>query len=119
MSSANADVLHRWFEELWNQGNIEIIERLASPDAIGHGQIEQDGQINMVGKSKAIELMVVGNTFSFEEAKEMGIINDIYEREGFMHWILATLEAKTADIAKLLPPSAWFFAHSLSDDCLS
>ena len=47
MSSANADVLHRWFEELWNQGNIEIIERLASPDAIGHGQIEQDGQINM------------------------------------------------------------------------
>ena len=37
MSSANADVLHRWFAELWNQGNIEIIERLASPDAIGHG----------------------------------------------------------------------------------
>ena len=41
MSSANANVLHRWFEELWNQGNIEIIEKLASPDAIGHGQIEQ------------------------------------------------------------------------------
>jgi len=37
----------------------------------------------MVGKSKAIELMVTGNTFTFEEAKEMGIINDIYERENF------------------------------------
>jgi enoyl-CoA hydratase/carnithine racemase len=38
----------------------------------------------LVGKSKAIELMVTGNTFSFEEAKEMGIINDVFEREGFM-----------------------------------
>ena len=38
----------------------------------------------MVGKSKAIELMVTGNTFSFEEAKEMGIINDIFERDDFM-----------------------------------
>ena len=37
----------------------------------------------LVGKSKAIELMVTGNTFSFEEAKEMGIINDIFERETF------------------------------------
>src|SRR3989449_7571870 len=31
----------------------------------------------LVGKSRAIELMVTGNTFSFEEAKELGIINDI------------------------------------------
>jgi len=38
----------------------------------------------IVGKSKAIELMVTGNTFSFEEAKELGIVNDIYERENFM-----------------------------------
>src|SRR5215470_5967169 len=28
----------------------------------------------IVGKSKAIELMVTGNTFTFEEAKEMGIL---------------------------------------------
>src|SRR6201995_2626452 len=38
----------------------------------------------MVGKSKAIELMVTGNTFSFEEAQELGIVNDIFERDGFM-----------------------------------
>src|SRR6201984_3077718 len=42
----------------------------------------------LVGKSKAIELMVTGNTYSFEEALEMGIINDIYEREGFIENIM-------------------------------
>jgi len=42
----------------------------------------------MVGKSKAIELMVTGNTFSFEEAKELGIINDIYQRDNFMENIM-------------------------------
>jgi enoyl-CoA hydratase len=38
----------------------------------------------LVGKSKAIELIATGNTFSFEEAKELGIVNDVFEREGFM-----------------------------------
>jgi enoyl-CoA hydratase len=42
----------------------------------------------IVGKSKAIELMVTGNTFSFEEAKELGIINDIFDRDDFMENIL-------------------------------
>src|SRR6476659_1651960 len=42
----------------------------------------------MIGKSKAIELMVTGNTFSFEEALEAGIINDIYDRDNFMENIM-------------------------------
>ena len=42
----------------------------------------------LVGKSKAIELMVTGNTYSFEEALELGIINDIYSRENFMTEIM-------------------------------
>src|SRR3954466_12704428 len=42
----------------------------------------------LIGKSKAIELMVTGSTFTFEEAKEMGIINDIFERENFMENVL-------------------------------
>src|SRR5947209_8492144 len=42
----------------------------------------------LVGKSKAIELMVTGNTFSFEEAKDFGILNDIFERDGFMENIM-------------------------------
>jgi len=32
-----------------------------------------------VGKSKAIELMVTGNTFSFEEALEMGLVNQVID----------------------------------------
>ncbi len=42
----------------------------------------------IVGKSRAIELMVTGNTFSFEEAKELGIVNDIFERDNFMENIM-------------------------------
>jgi enoyl-CoA hydratase/carnithine racemase len=42
----------------------------------------------LVGKSKAIEFMVTGNTFSFEEAKNFGIVNDIFERDGFMEKIM-------------------------------
>jgi enoyl-CoA hydratase/carnithine racemase len=42
----------------------------------------------LVGKSKAIELMVTGNTYTFEEALEYGVINDIYDRENFMENIM-------------------------------
>jgi enoyl-CoA hydratase/carnithine racemase len=33
----------------------------------------------LVGKSRAIELMAMGRTFSFEQALEWGIISDIFE----------------------------------------
>jgi enoyl-CoA hydratase len=33
----------------------------------------------LVGKTRAIELMVTGRTFDYEEAKELGIVNDIYD----------------------------------------
>src|SRR5436853_6081764 len=42
----------------------------------------------LVGKSRGLELMVTGKTLTFEEAKEMGIINDIFERENFMENVL-------------------------------
>ena len=35
--------------------------------------------LRIVGKSKAIELMVTGRTFSFEEGQELGLVNEIYE----------------------------------------
>ncbi len=38
----------------------------------------------IVGKSKAIELMVTGKTFSFEDAKHLGLVNEIFEGENFM-----------------------------------
>lgn len=36
----------------------------------------------LVGKSRAMELMCTGRTFSFEQAYEWGMINDIYEGDG-------------------------------------
>ena len=36
----------------------------------------------LVGKAKAIELMVTGETFGFEKAAELGIVNAIYAGDG-------------------------------------
>src|ERR1700738_3411225 len=37
----------------------------------------------VIGRAKSLELMATGQTFSFEEALEMGLINYIYDRETF------------------------------------
>jgi enoyl-CoA hydratase len=37
----------------------------------------------LLGKSKAIELMVRGDNFSFEDAHALGLVNEIYESTGF------------------------------------
>ena len=44
----------------------------------------------LVGKSRAIELMAMGRTFSFEQALEWGIVNDVFEgdAESFRDQIL-------------------------------
>ena len=47
----------------------------------GTGGIQRLSRI--VGKSKAMELMVTGKTFSFQEAKQLGLVNDIFEHENF------------------------------------
>jgi enoyl-CoA hydratase/carnithine racemase len=41
-----------------------------------------------LGKSKAIELMVTGRTFSFDEAKQLGLVNDVFESENFMDRVM-------------------------------
>jgi enoyl-CoA hydratase len=38
----------------------------------------------ILGKSKAIELMVMGKTFSFDEAKDLGLVNEVFEGASFM-----------------------------------
>src|SRR5271167_4469218 len=43
----------------------------------------------MVGKSRAIELMCTGRTFSFEEAEELGLVNQILGRDNFWEEVLA------------------------------
>src|SRR3984893_13126885 len=40
----------------------------------------------LVGKSKAIELMIVGNTFSFEEAAEVGLVNQVIDATAEEWW---------------------------------
>ncbi|HEX9703872.1 MAG TPA: enoyl-CoA hydratase/isomerase family protein [Gemmatimonadales bacterium] len=42
----------------------------------------------IVGKSLAIELMVKGETFSFERAKELGLVNEIFPADSFWAQVL-------------------------------
>ena len=46
----------------------------------------------IVGKSQAIEMMVKGETFSFDRAKEIGLINEIFPADAF--WEQVVLYAK-------------------------
>jgi enoyl-CoA hydratase/carnithine racemase len=55
----------------------------------------------LVGKSKAIELMITGRTFDFEEAKALGIVNDVWESESADAFMARVLEYA----GKFAPPN--------------
>ena len=42
----------------------------------------------LIGKSRAIELMATGRTFSFEEAEEVGLVNQVLDRDGFFEQVI-------------------------------
>lgn len=42
----------------------------------------------IVGRSKAIELMATGETFSMEKAVELGVVNHIFEGDNFMEQVM-------------------------------
>ncbi len=42
----------------------------------------------LIGKSKSIEFMVTGETFSFEKAEEMGLVNHVFDKEGYWEQVL-------------------------------
>jgi steroid delta-isomerase-like uncharacterized protein len=42
--SESARVLHRWFEEVWNQGREEAIDELFAADGIAHGLLDESGE---------------------------------------------------------------------------
>ena len=52
----------------------------------GTGGTQRLGRL--LGKSRAIELMVTGTILSFEEGMEMGLINQIFEGENFMEQVM-------------------------------
>jgi predicted ester cyclase len=47
MSSANSQIIRRWFEEVWNQGNAAAIDEMSHPHTRGYGQAEQGRTIDM------------------------------------------------------------------------
>jgi enoyl-CoA hydratase len=52
----------------------------------------------LIGKSRAIELMATGRTFSFEEAEEIDLVNQILDRDNFFDEV-------TAYARQFLPPA--------------
>lgn len=44
-------LLHRWFEEVWNQGREETIDELLADDVVAHGLTDENGD-NVVGKEE-------------------------------------------------------------------
>ena len=42
MNEANKTLVHRWFEEVWNQGREETIDELFAPNGIGYGLGDTD-----------------------------------------------------------------------------
>ena len=47
MAQENSALIRRWFEEVWNQGRMEAIDEMASPDVIGHGQAQHDTDVGL------------------------------------------------------------------------
>jgi steroid delta-isomerase-like uncharacterized protein len=47
MAQENSALIRRWFEEVWNKGNMDAIDEMASPDAVGHGQAQHDTDIGL------------------------------------------------------------------------
>jgi enoyl-CoA hydratase/carnithine racemase len=57
----------------------------------------------LLGKGRAMELMVTGRTMEFEEALEIGLIHHIFESDGFMDRVLEYAR-------QFLPPNKAAFA---------
>ena len=46
MSHDPHKVIHRWFDEVWNQGREEVIDELLAPHGVGHGLGAGEGDVH-------------------------------------------------------------------------
>jgi steroid delta-isomerase-like uncharacterized protein len=44
MKSGSVDVLHRWFEEVWNKGREEAIDEMFADEGVAHGLLDENGE---------------------------------------------------------------------------
>ncbi|MGI8784667.1 MAG: enoyl-CoA hydratase/isomerase family protein [Acidobacteriota bacterium] len=44
--------------------------------------------LRLVGRGRAMELMVTGRTFSFEEAQEFGLVTEVFEKNDFTEQVM-------------------------------
>jgi hypothetical protein len=49
MTKQYANLIHEWFEEVWNQRNTQTIDRLMAEDALFHGIPIDNRQITKTG----------------------------------------------------------------------
>ncbi len=42
----------------------------------------------LIGKSRALEMMIKGETFSFEKAKEIGLVNEVFPKDNFWDQVI-------------------------------
>src|SRR4030095_7326831 len=43
MSEFNRNLMHRWFNEVWNQGSVAAVDELLAEDAVLHGLADSQG----------------------------------------------------------------------------
>jgi enoyl-CoA hydratase/carnithine racemase len=43
----------------------------------------------LVGRSRSIEMMATGSLYSFDEAKELGLVNDVFPKDGYWEAVMA------------------------------
>jgi steroid delta-isomerase-like uncharacterized protein len=43
MPDNRVTIVHEWFEQVWNQGRVEAIDRLFADDGVAHGLVDAEG----------------------------------------------------------------------------
>lgn len=61
MSDQNKHIVHRWFEEVWNQGREATIDELFSPAGVAHGLGDSEADVHGPGEFKTFAANLRGS----------------------------------------------------------